>query len=96
MPGQFSTEADNSSVPTVEVVPAELLYELLLATGKSRPIDSDQSRVTQERMQPFFDLCSRSLIERIASLLQDDRAVPQEALTAGMLAARGRVELCLP
>ncbi|WP_198142350.1 hypothetical protein [Syntrophaceticus schinkii] len=82
----------------MEVVPAELLYELLLATGKSRPIDSDQSRVTQECMQPFFDLCSRSLIERtcLPAAGRPYRAVPQEALTAGMLAARGRVELCLP
>ena len=94
MPGQFSAAANNSSIPVVEVLPAEPLYNLLLATGKSRPIDSDQSGVTQQRMQPFFDLCSRSLIEMIIPLLQDDRAVPQEALTASMLAAKGRVELC--
>ncbi len=94
MPGRFSAAADNSSIPVVEVLPAEPLYNLLLATGRSRPIDKDQSRVTQQRMQPFFDLCSQSLIDRVAPLLQDDRAVPQEALTASMLAAKGRVELC--
>jgi hypothetical protein len=96
IPGQFFATADNSRIPVVEVLPAEPLYNLLLATGKSRPIDKDQSGVTWRRMQPFFDLCSPTLLDRIAPLWEVRRAVPQEALTASMLAARGCVELCLP
>lgn len=94
--GQFSAAAGQSSIPVVEVLPAEPLYHLLLDTGKKRLIDSDQSRVTWRRMQPFFDLCSPILLDRITPLWEARCFVPQEALSASILAAKGCVELCLP
>lgn len=96
MHGQLSVPAGKRCVPVVEVQPAEPLYNLLLATGKSRPMDSDQTRITWQRMKPFFDLCSPTLLDRIAPLWDSNRVIPQEALTTSMLAAKGCVELCLP
>jgi hypothetical protein len=96
VPEQILVTVGDCSIPTVEVLPAEPLYNLLLATGKSRSLKSDQSRVTELRMQPFFDLCSPNLRERIKPLWEGDSVIPQEALTTSMLAAKGRVELCLP
>lgn len=91
-----SATAGDSSFPGVEVLPAEPLYDLLLATGKSRPVNSDQSRITPRCMKPFFELCTRGLKERIDTLWEGGRVIPQEALTASMLAAKGCVDLCPP
>ncbi|HHW42430.1 hypothetical protein GFC01_11170 [Desulfofundulus thermobenzoicus] len=75
------------------VLPAEPLYLQLLETGRSRPLTSDQSRVNPQEMQSFFQCCSPDLGERIQRLWEDGLVVPQEALAASILAARG--EVCL-
>jgi hypothetical protein len=87
------TGAGNDRGSSIETIPAEPLYLLLLDTAKSRALSRDQSRITAKRLNLFFERCRPEIKDRVAALWREGLVIPQEAVNASLLAAKGRIEL---
>ncbi len=87
------TASGKDDMGTIETVPASFLYALLLETGRARVLGRDQSRVSDERIEPFFQCFHPEFKGRVTALWREGLIIPQEALPASLLAAKGGVEL---
>jgi hypothetical protein len=88
-----STTASENNMATIETIPAESLYALLLEAGRTRVLNRDQSRVADERMKTFFQHFRPEFKNRVSALWQEGLVIPQEAVPASFLAAKGGIEL---
>ena len=88
-----STASGKDDLDMIVTSPASSLYTLLLETGKARVLGRDQSRVSDERIEPFFQCFRPEYKDRVTALWRDGMIIPQEAMPASLLAVKGRVEL---
>ncbi len=77
----------------VETLPSQSLHTLLLETGKTRKIESNQARVRENRYSRFMQYFNDSFRNKLASMWQQQLFIPQEAVPASVLAEKGRIEL---
>lgn len=87
------TAGTDQEYDRVTFYPAEPLYRQLLATGCSRLLKRDQSRIKKKTLLPFFVPCAAGLSDQVFALWEQGRIIPQEALPASRWAALGEVRL---